>query len=499
MSGLVGPLSSSSAGAPARGQTGFVLVGLLCLAIFLVDTLSPLDMAIAVLYVVVVTLSASLFGRTGLLVVAAACVMLTMLSFIIIHAADYNISSTMRCFVSVAAITVTTFLSLRNQQATRALREQAALLDLSHDAIFVRNLADSIVYWNHGAERLYGWTPAEALGQQTSALLNTAFQAGSADIMGTLLETGQWEGEIVQTTRDGDKLVCTSRWSLQRDARGRPMGIMETNHDITGRQKAEQELHQARSDLAHVTRVSTMGVLTASIAHEVNQPLAAVVTNGEACLRWLRRPVPDLGEAEASVTRMIANGRRASDVVERLRAFARRGEPVHHELDSAELAEECMQLLEPELLNHRVRLELALTPDLPRIVGDRIQLQQVLINLVLNAIQAMDEVPEGRRVLHIRNALATPPWSTDSAAELTISVRDTGPGIAPDMFASLFSPFVSTKADGMGLGLSISWSIAQAHGGRIDAASYAEGGMCFTLTLPLPRTAPNSDTRDIRP
>ncbi len=259
MSGLAGPLSSNSADAPARGRTGWVLVALLCLSIFLVDTLSPLDMAIAVLYVVVVLLSASLFGRTGLLVVAGACVVLTMLSFVIMHATDYNISSTMRCFVSVAAITVTTFLSLRNQQATGALREQAALLDLSHDAIFVRNLADTIVYWNHGAERLYGWTRAEALGQQAGALLQTVFPSPRADIMGILLKTGQWEGEIVQTTRDGRKLVCTSRWSLQRDPRGRPMGTMETNHDITERQKAEQELNQVRSDLAHVTRVSTMG------------------------------------------------------------------------------------------------------------------------------------------------------------------------------------------------------------------------------------------------
>lgn len=499
MSGPAGTLSENSPYGPSRGRTGWVVVALVCLAIFLVDTLSPLDMAIAVLYVAVVSLSASLFGRTGLLLVAGACVTLTMLSFVIIHAADYNISSAMRCFVSVSAIAVTTLLSLRNQQATRALREQAALLDLSHDAIFVRNLADTIVYWNRGAAQLYGWTRAEALGQQAGALLKTAFQAPRAHLMGTLLETGQWEGEIVQTTRDGRKLVCTSRWSLQRDARGRPMGTMETNHDITERQKAEQELHQVRRDLAHVTRVSTMGELTASIAHEVNQPLAAVVTNGEACLRWLRRPVADLGEAEASVTRMIANARRASEVVERLRAFARRGEPVRHALDNAELVEDCVLLLERELSNHRVRLELALTPDLPRIEGDRIQLQQVLINLVLNAIQAMDEIPEGQRLLQIRNALVTPPWSTDGAAELTISVRDTGPGIAPDMFASLFSPFVSTKADGMGLGLSISRSIAQAHGGRIEATPHTEGGMCFTLTLPLPRTAPSSNTRDIRP
>lgn len=499
MSGPAGSLSSNSADAAARRRTGSVLVALLCLAIFLVDTLSPLDMAIAVLYVVVVTLSATLFGRTGLVTVAGVCVLLTILSFGIIHATDYNISSAMRCFVSVAAIAVTTFLTLRNQQATGALKEQAALLDLSHDAIFVRNLSDTVVYWNRGAERLYGWTRAEALGQPAGALLKTDYPAPRAEIMGAVLETGHWEGEIVQTTRDGGKLVCASRWSLQRDARGRPSGIMETSSDITERQKAEQELHQVRSDLAHVTRVSTMGELTASIAHEVNQPLAAVVTNGEACLRWLRRAEPDLGEAESSVTRMIANARRASDVVERLRAFARRGTPVRQALDSAELVEDCVLLLERELWNHRVRLELALAPGLPLIEGDRIQLQQVLINLVLNAIQAMEEVPESRRVLHIGTALATPPWPTDGEAELTICVRDTGPGIAPDMFSTLFSPFVSTKEDGMGLGLSISRSIAQAHGGRINAALNNEGGMCFSLTLPISGATSPSSPRDIRP
>ena len=478
MYGLGGALSGVPAESPAARRVGAALVAVLCLAIFLVDTLSPLDMAIAVLYVVVVLLAAGVFKRAGLLIVAGCCVGLTALSFTIMHGDSYNLPATMRGFVSIAAIAVTTLLVLRNQEVTGSLRDQAALLDLSHDAIFVRDTADTITYWNRGAALLYGWSRAEATGQKAGALLKTAFPCDREEIATTLEATGQWEGEVVHTTRDGRKVISMSRWSLQRDARGRPIGTMETNHDITERKQAEDQLHQAQADLAHVTRVTTMGELTASIAHEVNQPLAAVVTNGEACLRWLRRPVPDIAEAEGTVTRMIANARRASEVVARLRALARRGEPDYLPLQAAELVEDCVMLLERELSNHRVQLDLALAPRLPAVRGDRVQLQQVLINLALNAIQAMDGVPEHRRRLRI---------GTGSAAEgvVALFVEDTGPGVAADQLPALFTPFFSTKKDGIGIGLSISRSIVEAHGGRIDAAPGAAGGLRFTFTLPL--------------
>ncbi|MFG1294818.1 two-component system sensor histidine kinase NtrB [Xanthobacter variabilis] len=488
----------SGTGPPTGRWLGPTLVIASCGGIFLVDTLSPLDMAIAVLYALVVLLSARLLERTGLLLVAGSCISLTVLSFTIVHANDFALPSTMRGTVSIVAIMVTTLLCLRNQDATRSLREQAALLDLSHDAIFVRDTSDTVTYWNRGAEALYGWSREEAVGQKASALLKTVFPLARADIAGTLINTGQWEGELAHTTRDGRKLTCISRWSLQHDARGRPMGTMETNHDITERRRAENQLHEMRADLAHVTRASTLAELTTSIAHEVNQPLAAVVTNGEACLRWLRRTVPDIREAELSVTRAIANARRASDVVARLRAVARQGESARAPLGVAELVAESAMLLERDLSCHRVGLDLKLNHQLAPVLGDPVQLQQALINLALNAIQAMDGVPEQERTLRISTFL----MAADEAAappRVAIQVEDTGPGVAEETLPLLFTPFFSTKKRGIGLGLSISRSIVEAHAGRINAALGAGRGMCFTMALPIAEDVPQAIAKEALP
>ncbi|WP_158304101.1 sensor histidine kinase [Azorhizobium caulinodans] len=495
---MSGPRSALLSEPPraCSGWQGQALVSVLCLAIFLVDTLSPLDMAIAVLYVVVVLVSSRWFRSRGLIVIGAGCIALAVTSFLVMHADDFNLAAVMRCVVSIAAIAVTTLLCLRNEAATASLRYQAALLDLSYDAIFVRDPLGRVVYWNVGAERLYGWSRSEATGQVADALLRSVLPAPRHEIMGALEATGQWEGEVIHATRDGRKVTCLSRWSLQRDDRGRSLGIMETNHDITGRKTAENELHEAQAHLAHVTRVSTVGELTASIAHEVNQPLAAVVTNGEACLRWLRRPVPDIGEAEKTVTRMIANARRASDVIARLRALVRRGEPDHLPVHLADLVEESVTLLERELASHDVRLVLELAPDLPEIRGDRVQLLQVLINLALNAVQAMDTVPEGQRALTIRTAPMTDGPQGQAERFVAVSVEDTGPGAPSETLASLFTPFVSTKKDGIGIGLSISRSIVEAHGGRILAEPAPQGGLRLTFTLPLAGDLPPAPLKE---
>lgn len=475
----------NNAGNASRKSWQMALIAtVLAAAIFAVDTFSPLDMAIAVLYVVVVLLSANYFGRTGLLAIAGLCIVLALFSFFIMHSDDFDLSAVMRCLVSLAAIVVTTLLSLKNREATLSLKDQADLLDLTHDAIFVRDDTDTIRYWSKGAEELYGWTRAEAAGQKTAALLRTVFPAPVADIRAELFNTGRWEGELVHRRKCGDEVAVMSRWSLQRDERGRPSATMETNSDITERRRAEDALHKAQSELAHVTRVTTMGELTASIAHEINQPLAAVVTNGEACLRWMGRAVPDIDEARASVERMIANGRRASDVVARLRSLARRSDPQHLPVDLNEVVDDVLLLLERELASHRVGLELALDRSMPAISGDRVQLQQVALNLALNAIQAMDGVPPARR----RLSFSTRRDADDDAAVL-LEIRDRGPGIDPANLPLLFNAFYSTKKDGMGMGLSISRSIIEAHGGRIVPTLSEGGGMLFSVKLPVPKEA----------
>ena len=462
-----------------------VIATILAAAIFALDTFSPLDMAIAVLYVIVVLLSANYFGRTGLLAIAGLCVALALFSFFIMHSDDFDASAVMRCLVSLAAILVTTLLSLKNREATLSLKDQADLLDLTHDAIFVRDDTDTVRYWSKGAEELYGWTRAEAVGQKAAALLRTVFPAPIADIRAELLRTGRWEGELVHRRKSGNEVVVMSRWSLQRDERGRPSVTMETNSDITERRHAEDALHKAQGELAHVTRVTTMGELTASIAHEINQPLAAVVTNGEACLRWLGRPVPDIGEAKASVERMIANGRRASDVVARLRSLARRSDPQHLPVDINEVVDDVLLLVERELSIHRVGLELALDRSVPVISGDRVQLQQVALNLALNAIQAMDAVPPARRRLSFSTHLD----ENEDGAMVRLDIRDRGPGLEPANLPLLFNAFYTTKKDGMGMGLSISRSIIEAHGGRIVASLAEGGGMLFTVKLPVLKEA----------
>lgn len=455
------------------------LAVLLGAGIFAIDTLTPLDMAVAVLYVAVILLLANFLTRRGILIVGAMCMCLTAISFFITHSA-FEPEAVMRGAVSIAAIFVTTLLSLRNQKSSESLRSQAALLDLTHDAILVRDNCDAILYWNRGAEQLYGWTASEAVGRKTSDLLGTVFPGSKEAVQAQLLQDGRWEGQLRHTKKDGSHVVVTSRWSLQSDERGRPMATMETNNDITQRKRSEDELHKAQAELAHVTRVATLGQLTASIAHEVNQPLAAVVTNGEACLRWLGRPEPDVMEALASVERMIANGRRASDVVARLRALAQRGNPLYAPVPFNEVVEDAVALMEREFHQHHIDLRLDLSGDLPEVNGDKVQLQQVIINLMMNGAQAMDTVRTKRSLTiasrEVRDEAGVP--------VVRIDLRDNGVGVDPASLPQIFEAFYTSKPDGMGLGLSICRSIIEAHAGRIEAMPNSDGGMTFRITMP---------------
>ena len=457
-----------------------VLAALLAAIIFAIDTLTPLDTAIAVLYVAVVMLAADRLTPRGILLAGTVCIGLTAASFLAVHGEAYDLQAVMRAVVAIVAIVIVTLLSLRHSRSSETLHGQAALLDLTHDAILVRDDDDTILYWNRGAEELYGWSAAEAAGQKTTELLRTVFPSSREAATEQLHRDARWEGELRHTCKDGTHVVVTSRWSLHRDPQGRPMATMETNNDITGSKRAEERLLQAQAELAQVTRVATLGQLMASIAHEVNQPLAAVVTNGEAGLRWLRRPVPDVAEAGASVERMIANGRRASDVVARLRALSRRDELRHEPIALNELIEETLGIIERELHRHRVQLRLELAPGLPLVKGDRVQLQQVLTNLAINAAQAMDGLAGGRPLA----VLSRP--GRDEAGEPVVEVAfaDRGIGVAAEALPRLFEPFYSSKSQGMGLGLSICRSIIETHMGRIEAVPNADRGMTFRVLLP---------------
>jgi PAS domain S-box-containing protein len=717
---------------PARSFAATAFLSLVAVgfatAIFAIDTFTPLGLAVAVLYVVVVLMAGRFLDRRGVFVVAAACVTLTIVSFLLQHGLTYG-PSLARCLVSLLAIVITTFLALKSQAATLMLHEQASLLDITHDAIIVRDLNDVITYWNRGAEQLYEWPREEALGKTSHGLLQTVFPASPEELKSALLHGDRLEVELTHTKRDGTEVIVASRWSAQRDAAGRPIAILETNNDITKRKiaeaktqqqekelqltidtipafvfrilpdgwtdflnkrwldytglthseaeglgwrvvyhpedveqivearsqgmasgeawesegrirsadgqyrwflnraaplrdeqgnivkwygsntdiedrkraenalrrneaylaeaqrlsrtgsfgwtidtgeiswsaesfrifehdpripptidfvverthpddrgflrrliervsssrdnwevehrllmpdgsvkhlhvvahplgeatgpleyvgalmditaekRAQEALQQAQAELAHVTRVTTLGELTASIAHEVNQPLAAIITNGEACLRWLGNKTPNLEEARGAVERMIRDGNRAGEVIQRLRALTRKTDPQSAPLDINDVIHDVVGLVQREVLNYRVRLRLDLDSGLDPVLGDRVQLQQVIINLIVNSVEAMANVAE-RRELMIRVRQHDP-------AHVLVAVQDSGVGISPDQLDRVFNAFFTTKADGMGMGLSICRSIVEGHGGRLWASCNDGAGATFQFTVPF--------------
>jgi signal transduction histidine kinase len=251
----------------------------------------------------------------------------------------------------------------------------------------------------------------------------------------------------------------------------------ELRKEILERKQAEEALRKAQADLAHVTRVMTLGELTTSIAHEVNQPLAGVVTNGNACLRWLTRDPPNLDEVRECLRRIIRDGHRASDVIARLRALVKKSIPAKAPLDLSDTIQEVLAMTNPEARRHRVSVRTDLAAGIPLARGDRVQLQQVILNLVMNGIDAMKAVTDRPRELLIRS-------QPHESGTVLVAVQDAGIGLDAQSMARLFEAFYTTKPEGMGLGLAISRSIIEAHGGRLWPTAHGDYGATFQFTLP---------------
>jgi signal transduction histidine kinase len=241
---------------------------------------------------------------------------------------------------------------------------------------------------------------------------------------------------------------------------------------------AEVAANEARAQLAHIARVTTLGELTASIAHEINQPLAAVVTSGNACLRWLGGQSPNLEKARQAVERIVKDATRASDVIGRIRSLAKRAPPQKGQLSLNDTVVEIVALIRSELDEHAISLATELAADLPPVSGDRIQLQQVLLNLIMNAIEAIAATEQGPRELCISS-------TRSEAGDVVVAVRDTGIGLDPGRIEHVFEAFHTTKPGGMGMGLSISRSIVEAHGGRVWAVRNEPRGAVFRFSLPV--------------
>src|SRR5580704_538218 len=260
------------------------------------------------------------------------------------------------------------------------------------------------------------------------------------------------------------------------DASGHLVQFVGSSTDITDRRQAEEALRQAQADLARISRITTMGELTASLAHEVNQPIAAAVTDANTCLRWLNRNEPDLQEAREAASRVVKDATRAAEIISRTRLLFKKANPQWEPVDMNEIIREMVALMGSEAARYSISVRMELAADLPQVMGDRVQLQQVLMNLMMNSIDAMKEV-DGTRELVIHS-------QRGKNEELVVSVSDTGVGLPPQQADQIFDAFFTTKPHGTGMGLRISRSIVESHGGRLWADNNSSRGAGFHLTLP---------------
>jgi C4-dicarboxylate-specific signal transduction histidine kinase len=266
------------------------------------------------------------------------------------------------------------------------------------------------------------------------------------------------------------------------DKTGRFNGYRGVSRDITQRKRASEALSEAQIQLARANRLETMGQLTASIAHEVNQPIAATVTNAQAALRWLRRDKPDFDEVGQALDRIVRDGTRAGSLVQRVRDLVKKSPARDEPLDINDAIREVIEITRSEATKNGIIVRTELAEDLRVISGDRVELQQVVLNLIVNAVEAMKDMTKGPRDVSITTGKT-------EVGDTVVSVRDSGPRLAPSVRDTLFSPFQTTKSTGMGLGLSICRSIVEAHGGNLWASPNAPHGTVFQFTLPISRHA----------
>jgi PAS domain S-box-containing protein len=380
---------------------------------------------------------------------------------------EYNIIEHVTHLASIA---------VEREEAEEAQLRLGAIVASSGDAIVSKTLTGIITSWNAGAERIFGYAAEEAVGHPINMLIPPDRQNEESLILDRLRRGESVEHfETVRITKDARQIHVSLAISPIRNPAGQIIGASKIARDITERKVAEEALRQAQAELAHVSRVTTMGELTASLAHEVRQPIAAAITDARTCLRWLDRDPPDIGEARAATLRAVEDGRRAADIISQIRLLFMKGAPQREWIDVNELIREMVVLLRSEAVYGAISARTELAADGPRVMGDRVQMQQVMMNLIMNAIEAMSDV-EGARELVIASRRTEP-------NEVRVSISDTGVGLPPQA-DQIFNPFFTTKHHGTGMGLSISRSIVESHGGRLWAAANQPCGATFHVTLP---------------
>ena len=388
----------------------------------------------------------------------------------------------------IRQITHLASIAIERKQAEEALRRSEGYLAeaqrLTRTGSWAWNVASRrSIYWSQENYRLFGFDPEEGIPSDEVFYQRVHPEDRDRVRREVFLERpdegSHFDVEFRIVLPDGAIEYVRSTGHPVRNISGDLLEYVGTSIDVTERKRADEErerLHQAQADLAHVNRVTTMGELTASLAHEVNQPIAAAITNANTCMRWLAADTPNLEEARAAAMRIVKDGTRAAEIIKRVRLLFKKGTPERELVDLNEVVRDMIVLLRSEATRYSISVRTKLAADLPEVVGDRVQLQQVLMNLMINSIDAMRDV-NGTRELVVKS-------ERGEYEQALVSVSDTGLGLPQQQADQIFNAFFTTKSHGTGMGLRISRSIVESHGGRLWAAENSPRGASFYVTLP---------------
>jgi len=375
---------------------------------------------------------------------------------------------------------------VRFEAALRASEERwRAIFETAAVGIATEPLAGGVSSVNPAFQRLLGYSESELQKLTTFDFTHEDDLAATRKLRNGIITGPQRSYRLEKRYRhkDGTIIWADVNASMVPATNSTPAFLAIMVVDITARRHAEDALRVAQSELARVSRLTTMGGFAASIAHEVNQPLMAVVTNADTCLRWLAQDLPDLDEARQAAERTVNAGHRAADIIKTIRALARKSTAEMTRFDINSAITDILTLARGELQRHDILLETDFSAGVQPIMGDRVQLQQVILNLIRNGVEAMSTVTLRRRVLQVSSQI-------DERGDVVIAVTDTGTGLDPTKKERIFDAFFTTKPEGMGLGLSICRSIVETHGGRLWASPNLTQGSTFQFTVPAAADGP---------